>query len=272
MHSVRIARLATASGVAAALTFGTVLVADHSWGNYHWARTTPSFTLTIVNSTTSDWDQYVSRATVDWSGSSVLNMVEDRSGSIDDRDRRQCRGPQGAVRICNLAYGFNGWLGIAGISIDSSGHIVTGYTKLNDSYFSTSTYDRDDWKQSVACQELGHNIGLDHQDEDFDNVSLSSCMDYQDPPYKYPNAHDYDQLETIYRHLDSYNSYSGGSTGDGTCNAPPGKGCNKANVPQDPPGNAWGISLGRKGQKEKFLRIDPDGTRHITFVTWVAGH
>ena len=98
-------------------------------------------------------------------------------------------------------------------------------------------------------------------------------MDYQDPPYERPNTHDYAQLGTIYGHVDSYNSYvGGGSGGGGTCNAPPGKGCNASNAPQDPPGNAWGISLGRKGQKEKFLRIDPDGTRHITFVTWVAGH
>jgi hypothetical protein len=271
MQTVRIAGLATA-GVAV-FTVGAVLVADHSWGKYHWARTTSSFNLTIVNSTTSTWDPYVSRAIGDWSVRGVLKMDEDFTGSTDDGDRRQCRGPAGAVRICNLAYGFNGWLGIAGISVDSRGHIVSGYTKLNDSYFNTSTYNRTDWKQSVTCQELGHNIGLDHQDEDFDNGSLDSCMDYQDPPTEFPNAHDYEQLETIYGHLDSYNSYSGGSAdGGGSCNAPPGKGCNKGKAPQDPPGHAWGISLGRKGQKEKFLRIDPDGTRHITFVTWVAGH
>jgi hypothetical protein len=275
MQSVRIVRLATACGVAATLTCGAVLLADHSWNNYHWARTTASFNLTIVNSTTSDWDRYVTQAISDWSSSNndVLNMIEDPSGSTADKDRRQCRAPSGAVRICNLAYGFNGWLGIAGISIDTQGHIVSGYTKLNDSYFRTSTYNRDDWKQSVACQELGHNIGLDHQDEDFDNQSLFSCMDYQDPPYELPNTHDYAQLGTIYGHVDSYNSYvGGGSGGGGTCNAPAGKGCNASGPPQDPPGNAWGISLGRTGQKEKFLRIDPDGTRHITFVTWVAGH
>lgn len=63
-------------------------------------------------------------------------------------------------------------------------HIVSGYTKLNHSYFTRSTYNQPDWKQSVACQELGHNIGLDHQDEDFDNTSRFSCIDYQDPPYE----------------------------------------------------------------------------------------
>lgn len=277
MRSSQITRIAVAAALAAVIASGAVLVADHSWSNYHWARITssnsPSFTLTIVNSTTSDWDQYVDRATADWSVSGKLDMVQDLSGSTSDKDRRQCRAPSGAVRICNLAYGNTGWLGIAGISIDTNGHIVSGYTKLNDSYFDTTFYNTPQWKQSVTCQELGHNIGLGHQDEDFGNTSLLSCMDYQNPPYEYPNDHDYQQLDTIYGHSDSYNSYagSGGGGGGGTCNAPPGKGCNAAGVPQDPPGNAWGISIGRRGQKEKFLRVDPDGTRHITFVTWVQG-
>ncbi len=249
--------------------------ADHSWATYHWARTTNSFDLTIVNSTTSDWDPYVSRAMGDWSGSSKINMVEDASDDTSSRTRRKCNGPTGQVRICNLAYGQNGWLGIAGISLDNEGHIVTGYTKLNDTYFSMAYYNQFDWKQSVTCQELGHNIGLDHQDEDFDNQSLFSCMDYQDPPYEYPNAHDYEQLDTIYGHTDSYDSYisgSGGGGGGGGCNAPPGKGCNKGDLPDSNRDTAWGMSLGRRGQMETFMRIDPDGTRHLTHVVWAVGH
>ena len=275
MGSSRLSRLSAATAAAVAVAFGAELGADHRWNGYHWARTTTSFTLTVINSTTSTWDPYVTRATQDWSQSSVLDMDEEPNGSTADTDRRQCRAPDGAVRICNFDYGSNGWLGIAGISLDNSGHIVRGYTKLNDSYFNTSFYNRPDWKQSVTCQELGHNIGLDHQDEDFNNQSLFSCMDYQNPPYEYPDDHDLDELEAIYAHRDSYNSYAtsdGGGGGGGTCNAPPGKGCNKADVPQDPPGNAWGHSLGRKGQREKFLRVDPDGSRHVTFVLWADGH
>ena len=249
--------------------------ADNSWGDYHWARTTSSFDLTIVNSTTSDWDGYVSQAIRDWSGSSKLYMVE-TSGSTNKKQRRQCKGGSGTVRICNLAYGQNGWLGIAGISLDSNGHITTGYTKLNDSYFGMSYYNKSDWKQSVTCQELGHNVGLGHQDEYFYNAPLFSCMDYQDPPYEIPNGHDYAQLVTIYGHTDSYDSYSGGGGesggGGGTCNAPPGKGCNKAR----PTGNngdiGWGASLSRRGNAETFIRIDPDGTMHITHVTWAIGY
>ena len=177
------------------------------------------------------------------------------------------------IRICNLAYGKNGWVGLAGISIDAGGHIFTGYTKLNDTYFSLDFYNNDPWKQSVICQELGHDVGLDHQDEDFYNTSLNSCMDYSYTPSLWPNSHDFQQLEKIYGHTDSYDSYADtaddGGGGGGGCNAPKGKGCNKAGVGQSNSNSEWGISLGRRGAHETFIRIDPDGTRHVTFVTWV---
>lgn len=265
--------------VIAAVTAGFCApgMAEHSWSTYHWARTTPSFDLQIINSTTSDWDVYVSEAVSDWSQSSVLNMLE-VAGDTSSKTRRRCQGGEGTVRICNLAYGNTGWLGIAGISI-SNGHIVTGYTKLNDTYYSSgSYYDTPQWRLSVTCQELGHNVGLGHQDEDFNNQSLFSCMDYQDPPYEFPNAHDYEQLETIYAHLDDYNSYaSGDGGGNGGGNGGGGGGgcknprkCGASAGWAGDPG--WGISLGRRGNAETFVRIDPDGTMHLTHVTWAIGH
>jgi hypothetical protein len=179
------------------------------------------------------------------------------------------------VRICNLAYGNNGWLGIAGISLDSNGHITTGYTKLNDTYYSAGGfYDTPAWRLSVTCQELGHNVGLGHQDEDFNNGSLFSCMDYQNPPFEYPNSHDYEQLDIIYGHTDSYDSYvdgsggGGGGGGGGGCN-PRSPKCNGAGPVGDV---GWGASLGRRGNAETFIRIDADGTMHVTHVTWAIGH
>jgi hypothetical protein len=263
-------RLAATATVVCVGTLGTSLVADHAWGTYHWARRTSPFTVTIVNSTTADWDPYVSRAVSDWSGSNVLDMTENAGGSTADRDRRQCNGPSGQVRICNMTYGQTGWLGIAGISIDPQGHITTGYTKLNDTYFAMSYYNTPAWKQSVTCQELGHNVGLGHQDEDFNNESLDSCMDYQDPPYASPDDHDMAQLATIYNHVDTYDSFVS-SGGGGTCK---GRKCPGAAVGIDNGSNplGWGLSLGRRGQSETFMRIDPDGTRHIIHVTWAVGH
>ncbi len=273
------AGLVVAAGLILAVTYGGAVVsAEHSWGPYHWARTTTSFDLIVVNSTTSDWDGYVSTAIGDWSAESVLNMAEDATGSTATKIRRRCKAPSGMVRICNLAYGNNGWLGLAGISIDANGHIVSGYTKLNDTYFSPDAfggyYYNPQWMQSVVCQELGHNVGLDHQDEDFYNTSLGSCMDYSYFPSPWANKHDFEQLALIYGHTDSYDSYAGvpvddGESGGGGCNAPPGKGCNKPSVGQGNSKSEWGISLGRRGNHETFIRIDPDGTRHLTYVTWV---
>jgi len=250
------------------LFFSVASIADHSWENYHWARSTSSFDLTIINSTTIEWDGYVAQSVADWSASSAFNMVQDLEGSTSNRVRRKCKGDEGKIRICNLAYGNLGWLGIAGISIDANDHIKTGYTKLNDTYFADPFYD-ETWMKSVTCQELGHNIGLGHQDEDFNNTSLYTCMDYQNPPYEYPNSHDYNQLDTIYNHLDSYDSYNGGGDNDGSCNAPPGKGCNKAGANNDV---GWGKSIGRRGNAETFIRIEKDGTRHLTHVTWAIGY
>ena len=166
----------------------------------------------------------------------------------------------------------------AGITINSNGHITKGYTKLNDTYFSWDFYNNDNWKQSVTCQELGHDFGLGHQDENFNNGSLFSCMDYQDPPWPVPNDHDFAQLESIYGHTDSYDSYvtdSGGGDGGGGggngCNAPAGKGCNKSDVGNNNGDNGWGMSLGRHGQSETFIRIDRQGIRHITHVYWALG-
>ena len=252
--------------------FSSSALAGHAWSGYHWARTTSSFDLTVINSTTNDWDGYVSQALPYWSLSTVLYMSHDASGSTNSRVRRQCKAPEGMVRICNLAYGQNGWLGIAGISIDTNGHIIRGYTKLNDSYFSQSYYNKDDWKQSVTCQELGHNVGLGHQDEDFGNTSLLSCLDYQDPPFESPNQHDFDQVTTIYNHTDSYDTIAGAvpeEESGGGCNAPAGKGCNKSGLPDSNRDIGWGVSLGRRGHSETFMRIDADGTRHITHVLWV---
>ena len=60
------------------------------------------------------------------------------------------------------------------------------------------------------CQEVGHTFGLDHQDEDFFNPNIGTCMDYTTDPdgtilgqlsNEHPNQHDYDMLKSIYAHL-----------------------------------------------------------------------
>jgi len=57
------------------------------------------------------------------------------------------------------------------------------------------------------CQEIGHTFGLGHTSED--GSSQGTCMDYSlSPNSTAPDNHDYAQLDTIYGHTDSYNTYS----------------------------------------------------------------
>jgi hypothetical protein len=73
--------------------------------------------------------------------------------------RKKCSPVVGKIRVCNAAYGRNGWLGLAQIWL-SSGHIVQGVTKMNDTYFALSKYNTPTWRNHVMCQEVGHTLGL----------------------------------------------------------------------------------------------------------------
>lgn len=174
--------------------------ASHTWGTYHWARTASPFTLKLGDNVSSTWDSYLATTSTDWTASSVLNTTI-VAGSTRPKS---CRPTAGRVEVCNARYGGTGWLGIAQIWANGS-HITQGLTKLNDTYFDTATYNTSAWRNLVTCQEVGHTLGLDHQDEDFSNANLDTCMDYTSNPEsnQHPNAHDYEELESIYAHLDS---------------------------------------------------------------------
>ena len=187
------------------LIFAFEANANHSWGGYHWARTVNPFNLNIGDNVTSAWDQHLNTPSSDWSASSVLDttVVSGRAFT------KTCRATSGRVEACNAKYGNNGWLGVASIWI-SGGHITKGVVKMNDTYFNTSFYNTPAWRNLVVCQEVGHTLGLDHQDEDFNNPSLGTCMDYSsDPtPNQHPNQHDYDMLSEIYAHFDTTTTLS----------------------------------------------------------------
>ena len=184
---------------------GTAVYATHAWGNYHWARQTNPFTLKLGDNVSTAWDSSLVLASSDWSQSSVLDSPV-VTGSTNPKN---CRPVSGRVEVCNNRYGNNGWLGIASIWATGD-HITQGTVKVNDTYFSTVKYNTAEWRNFVMCQEIGHTFGLDHQDENFDNTPLGTCMDYtSDPtPNQHPNQHDYDQLEAIYSHLDSFTTLS----------------------------------------------------------------
>lgn len=255
-------------------------IANHQWGNYHWARSSNPLTLTVNVAVGSQWDTSVNGAIADWDQSSVLDLTTATPGGIN---ARKCDPISGQIVVCADAYGQRGWLGIA--SIWASGdHITQGTTKLNDSYYvSGGYYDTPAWRALVACQEIGHDFGLGHQDENFSNPNLNTCMDYTNNPEsnQHPNQHDYDLLATMYSHLDGG---GGGGGGGGNCN-PKSPKCSGQDAftfrtvgqPHPDQGAAatgsWGQAVGfdHAGRPNTFLLDLGNGNRRITHVFWVPG-
>jgi hypothetical protein len=239
-------RLALVAVAAAAVALVGSALASHSWGSYHWARTSNPFTLKVGDNVDSRWDAYLDQAISDWSTSSVLDLTKVAGGT----NPRNCRPTQGRIEVCNALYGNTGWLGLAQIWASGS-HITQAIAKLNDTYHNTSTYNTVGWRSLVMCQEVGHDFGLGHQDENFNNAPITphTCMDYHVPDhFEHPNQHDYDQLATIYSHLDSSTTV--------------------ASAPASLPGNAPPFSQASRANGSLYVDELGGGRRLITYVFW----
>lgn len=272
----RVIRIAAVAAVITTFAAGTAL-ANHSWGTYHWARTANPFTLKVGDNVNASWDAYLANACTDWAVTSGAcnnasnpvrcNLVAGSVGNL-----RRCSGVSGTIQVCNTTYGNNGWLGLASISVNGS-HITAATVKVNDTYFNTAQYNTPAWRRLVMEQEVGHCFGLDHQDTNFNNADLldacgrGSCMDYSNDPANQgtPNQHDYDQLVTIYTHLDATTTI-GANLPPGFANANP-----NADIDEVDPDNqaTWGMPVGfLNGRPNVFERVLGGDRKVLTHVLW----
>lgn len=253
-----------------ASVFASAAYATHSWGSYHWARTANPFTLKLGDNVSAVWDTSLTASSVDWSASAEL----DTAVVTGMTNPKNCKAVTGRVEVCNSKYGNNGWLGIASIWVSGS-HITKATTKLNDSYFNTAKYNTPAWRQFVMCQEIGHAFGLDHQDEVFGNLNMGTCMDYTNDPdgaiagqpdNQHPNAHDYEQLSTIYAHLDAVTTIASSLPGGSSASA---VGDESADEDTDSP-SAWGQAkrYDQKGRASMYEKDLGNGRKLFTFVIW----
>lgn len=195
----------------------TPLFASHGWSNYHWGRSCSTCEASIevrkslADTAYSAWNDHLQKAIFGdgsnpntanrrgWNDSAVLALSV-TAGSSDASYRSSCPSISGAIRVCNYTYGANGWLGLAQLNLTSgTSHIAWATTKVNDSYFNTSSYPNTE-RRHVMCQEVGHDFGLGHTSEN--GSSQNTCMDYyqntsnSDWTSTGPNQHDFDQLLT----------------------------------------------------------------------------
>jgi hypothetical protein len=262
-------RLLVAVSVLLAASVAAPAYAAHSWGNYHWARTANPFTLKLGDAVNANWDAYLVEARNDWNASTVLDTTIVPSSA----NPRKCAATTGRIEVCNATYGNNGWLGLASIWADSSGHITKGTAKMNDTYFNSASYNTPAWKRMVMCQEVAHVFGLAHQDEGFGAPNLGSCMDYTNDPdgggaygpsNEHPNQHDFDQLVTIYGgHTDAYTTIN--------ATAAQIKALAKSLVVVNDEDDDLGVAVGHDehGKADEFVKVYGNGTTKVTHVFWL---
>lgn len=247
----RILKIA-AFGAAAGL-LATPVIASHAWSNYHWKRTTTQITPPVGDNVSSQWDSYLTTAVADWNQSTVIQSPLVAGQTTP----RRCNPVAGTIQVCNEKYGQTGWLGIASIWL-SGGHISQGTSKMNDTYYAMAQYNTPAWRAAVMCQEIGHDYGLGHQDEDFNTDATNSCMDYTNNPAgnEHPDQHDYDQLLAIYNHVEAASNLPVSSQSD------------VGNSMAD-----WGRAIDRDahGRPHVFERDLGNGNKVITHVTWAIG-
>lgn len=257
--------------VGAACAVSGLAHADHAWGPYHWARTTPQFTLQLGNNlTTADWRLHLSNASSDWNSPDLFgaSFTPVLTAIVAGRSNKNCSMVSGTTQVCNGKYGRNGWLGLATINITGGIHITQGSAKMNDTYFATATYNNPNEKRHVICQEIAHTFGLAHQSED--GSSQNSCMDYFSNTganagstlSTRPNAHDFDQLNLIYSHLDATSTLATttGASARGRASA--------VDITDDP--QSWGrlVSQSASGRSSVYERHNADGSVTLTHVFW----
>lgn len=159
----------------------SVVSADHSWNNYHW--NSDNISPTVLDKTTSylyDISANVDNwAVLDTSLSPIITTAK-----------------KGQITVSEASS--TSWLGLARVFLDN-GHITKGQVKLNTRLLSSYGVDA---ANHVACQEIGHVLGLNH-------VTTDSCMNDTFGTlgsFTFPNVHDGEELNAIYAHEDVISS------------------------------------------------------------------
>jgi len=154
--------------------------------------------LHIENALTADWDGVFQIAIEDWQASDVLTLT---TSKVDEDP--ECTPKSNIMRVCNKDYGETGWKGINEI-LTQGKTIVSSVAKMNEYYVGQNIQPQrtkiEDERRYTMCHEIGHGFGLPHQDEDFLNEDLLSCMDYSMKPANnlIPNDVDFGNLNQLY--------------------------------------------------------------------------
>ncbi len=151
---------------------------SRSWNGHRWGRS-GNLSIQLVNNTSAKWTPFLDIAATEWSAASNIDFRVVSGPSVNVET---CSPTYGVVEVCSANYGKTGWLGMTNV-YTSGGYVVMATVRLNDYYPSTSAfYAGDAWYSNTVCHELGHALGLTHEDGIKNNANSGSCLDVTNDP------------------------------------------------------------------------------------------
>ncbi len=171
-----------ASALLLGMTFGTALQASHYWycgsSAYHYPWLNIYYKNNATNSAPKAYKNILQSELGGWDSATCLNFT---STTPD-------------LTMNAAFYGSTGWLGLATLDSLSGCHVIKASSLLNRSYLDSSSYSSTNVSH-VACQEIGHTFGLNHNQS-----STTTCMNDTILTAPYPNQHDIDAIRSLYAH------------------------------------------------------------------------
>lgn len=199
--SLRSVAIGVVSGLCLSiLLFPGLGVADNSLGGrFHWGDgSNPRAWMTIEDHTPSGWP--VLAATNEWATEPNIDMYYVFGG---------CSGSPGRcvdVRLKNMAVPCAGTIDASGgffqPVFNSAGthYHEDSFIRFNDACGGGSFDNRD--RRALACEEIGHSIGMAHADRGLNDVTCMASGDIRQL-HEHPRGHDFSMLHNvIYDHND----------------------------------------------------------------------